>query len=76
MSFCEGDYVRTINRAYYDDVVPRGTVGQIIWIRKRYVGSPNEYYQYKVSFAEYPQGGGLDNMYVYDDLERICEEKN
>ena len=61
-----GNIVKTINTACYDKMVPIGTVGEIIKIRKRYVRTINEYYQYLVKFDEYPEllRNQLNNLYT------------
>jgi hypothetical protein len=69
-----GDKVKATGCARYllstDTKVPIGTVGSVIKIRHRYVGSPNEYKQYKVSFPGYPDGDDVTNMYSSYDLEK------
>jgi len=67
-----GDMVVTTGPPRYlmctDHKVPFGTVGTVIRIRHRYVNTPNEYKQYKVSFPGYPDGDDVTNMYAASTL--------
>jgi hypothetical protein len=67
-----GDMVVTTGHSIYDlsttPTVPVGTIGIIIKIRHRYVNTPNEYKQYKVTFCDYSDGDDLTNMYFASSL--------
>jgi hypothetical protein len=58
-----GDTVKTIGKSTYNGEVPIGTHGTVIRIRERYVGTVNEYRQYKVTFDDYLDGDDLTNLY-------------
>jgi hypothetical protein len=68
-----GDIVRTKSYSAYSDYmkVPIGSIGTITKIRSRYVGSPHEHYQYKVTFNGIPDGDDLTNMFEENNLEKI-----
>ncbi len=69
-----GDRVITTGRAQYEmsyeENVPIGTIGVIISIRHRYVNTPNEYKQYKVSFEGYPEGDSVKNLYITHNIKK------
>ena len=52
-----------------DIKVPIGTIGTVTRIRQRYVNTPNEYKQYKVSFEGYPEGDDVTNLYLLHNLD-------
>lgn len=49
-------------------------VGRITKIRHRYIGTPNEYKQYKVSFVGIPEGDDVTNLFRDSDLVLASEK--
>ena len=68
-----GDIIQTIGFATYDNIVPIGTIGEIIHIRHRYRNTPNEYFQYRVRFDDYPEmvNHQLNNLFKTNKILKI-----
>lgn len=67
IDFTIGQKVQNIDKPVYNAgpefIVPLNSVGRIISIRHRYVGTPCEYKQYKVHFDNIDDGDSLTHLY-------------
>lgn len=71
-----GDIIQTIGFATYDNTVSIGTIGEIIHIRHRYRNTPNEYFQYRVKFDDYPEmvNYQLNNLFKTNKILKINDK--
>lgn len=64
-----GDYVVVSGHPAYPNlsingtIAPEGSIGRVTYIRHRYQGTPNEHFQYKLSFNGIPDGDSLTHLY-------------
>lgn len=71
------DIVRIIDCPIYnpgDFNKYQNSLGKIIKIRHRYVGTPNEYKQFKVSFIGEPEGDDVTNLFHNSSLIKVSIE--
>jgi len=78
-TFNIGDKVIVTGKPAYNNlsqypVVPEQTIGHVIKIRHRYQNTPNEYFQYKVSFNGYSDGDDLTNLYSEYNIQLVKDD--
>jgi hypothetical protein len=55
-------------------IAPIGSVGTVVNIRQRYIGTPNEYKQYKISFNGIEEGYSLSHLYENYNLKKFINK--